>query len=162
KSEAMVKWINEIESDGVTKIDGIGSQMHVSYSCDPTEQKRREDAVVKSLKTLAASGKLVRITELDMGIDDAEGKSINTADVTLEQHKAMGEYYKFIIKSYFENIPVAQQYGICHWAQTDSPSGSGWRANCPIGLWTEYNAAAGSGFSRKPAYGSFCDALAGK
>lgn len=162
KSEAMVKWIKEIESDGVTKVDGIGSQMHVSYSCNPTEQKRREDAVVKSLHTLAASGKLIRITELDMGIDDADGNAINTADVTFDQHKAMGDYYKFIITKYFEIIPKAQQYGICQWAQTDAPSKSGWRANSPIGLWTEYNASAGTGFSRKPAYGSFCEALAGK
>lgn len=162
KSEAMVKWIKEIESDGVTKVDGIGSQMHVSYSCNSAEQKRREEAVVKSLQTLAASGKLIRITELDMGIDDAEGNAMNTADVTLDQHKAMGEYYKFIISKYFEIIPTAQQYGICQWAQTDANAKSGWRAGCPIGLWTEYNASAGTGFNRKPAYGSFCDALAGK
>ncbi|MDE6793807.1 MAG: endo-1,4-beta-xylanase [Muribaculaceae bacterium] len=162
KTDKLVEWIKKWESDGVTKIDGIGSQMHVSYSCNPTEQKRREDAVVKMLNTLAASGKLVRITELDMGIDDAEGQSIATADVTLEQHKAMGDYYKFIISKYFEIIPVAQQYGICQWAQTDANAKSGWRANCPIGLWTEYNAAAGTGFERKPAYGSFCEALAGK
>lgn len=162
KSEAMVKWIKEIESDGVTKVDGIGSQMHVSYSCNSAEQKRREEAVVKSLQTLAASGKLIRITELDMGIDDAEGNAMNTADVTLDQHKAMGEYYKFIISKYFEIIPTAQQYGICQWAQTDANAKSGWRAGCPIGLWTEYNAPAGTGFNRKPAYGSFCDALAGK
>lgn len=162
KTDKLVEWIKKWESDNVTKIDGIGSQMHVSYSCNPTEQKRREDAVVKMLNTLAASGKLIRITELDMGIDDADGQSIATADVTLAQHKAMGDYYKFIISKYFEIIPVAQQYGICQWAQTDANAKSGWRANCPIGLWTEYNAAAGSGFERKPAYGSFCEALAGK
>ena len=113
------------------------------------------------LQTLKESGKLIRITELDMGIDDAEGKAINTADVTLEQHKAMGNYYKFIISKYFEILDPAQQYGICQWAQTDAPAKSGWRANSPIGLWTEYNAAAGTGFNRKPAYGSFCEALAG-
>ncbi|MDE6786748.1 MAG: endo-1,4-beta-xylanase [Muribaculaceae bacterium] len=162
KAKSLVNWIKKWEADGETKIDGIGSQMHVSYSCNPTEQKRREDAVVNMLNILANSGKLVRITELDMGIDDAEGKAINTADVTLEQHKAMGEYYKFIISKYFEIIPIAQQYGICQWAQTDANAKSGWRAGCPIGLWTEYNAAAGTGFSRKPAYGSFCEALAGK
>lgn len=162
KCSSLVKWIQQWESDGITKIDGIGSQMHVSYSCNPTEQKRREDAVVNMLNILANSGKLIRITELDMGIDDAEGNPINTADVTLAQHKAMGDYYKFIISKYFDIIPVAQQYGICQWAQTDSPAKSGWRANSPIGLWTEYNSAAGSGFERKPAYGSFCEALAGK
>lgn len=153
KCTSLVKWIEKWESDGETKIDGIGSQMHVSYSCNPEEQKRREDAVVNMLKILAASGKLIRITELDMGIDDANGNAINTADVTLEQHKAMGEYYKFIITKYFEIIPQSQQFGICQWAQTDSPAGSGWRENSPIGLWN-------SNLQRKPTYGGFAEGLA--
>lgn len=33
-------WIEEWEKDGVTKIDGIGSQMHVSCCMDPVEQKK--------------------------------------------------------------------------------------------------------------------------
>ncbi|MDE5840617.1 MAG: endo-1,4-beta-xylanase, partial [Muribaculaceae bacterium] len=118
----------------------------------PTEQKRREDAVVKMLNTLAASGKLVRITELDMGIDDEDGDPIVTDSVTFEQHKAMGDYYKFVINKYFEIIPKSQQFGICHWCITDSPKKSGWRADTPVGLWT-------LDYRRKPAYGSFCDAL---
>lgn len=162
KCTSLVNWIKKWEADGVTKIDGIGSQMHVSYSCNASEQKRREEAVVNMLKILADSGKLIRITELDMGIDDVDGDPIPTADVTFDQHKAMGNYYKFIISKYFEIIPVAQQYGICQWCQTDSPANSGWRANSPVGLWTEYNAVAGTGFKRKPAYGSFCEALAGR
>ena len=152
KAKSLVNWIKKWEEDGVTKIDGIGSQMHVSYSCNPTEQKKREDAVVNMLKILAESGKLIRLTELDMGIDDENGNAINTADVTIEQHKAMGEYYKFIISKYFEIIPVAQQFGICQWAQTDSPENSGWRANSPIGLWN-------LNLQRKPAYGGVADAL---
>ena len=152
KAKSLVRWIGKWEADGVTKIDGIGSQMHVSYSCDPTEQQRRENAVVNMLKILADSGKLIRITELDMGIDDEYGDAIATADVTFEQHKQMGEYYKFIITKYFEIIPKAQQFGICQWCITDSPKGSGWRAECPVGLWT-------LDYKRKPAYGSFCDAL---
>lgn len=152
KAKSLVNWIKKWEEDGVTKIDGIGSQMHISYSCNPTEQKKREDAVVNMLKILASSGKLVRITELDMGIDDADGNAINTADVTIEQHKAMGEYYRFIINKYFEIIPVDQQFGICHWCQTDSPEGSGWRANTPVGLWN-------LNLQRKPSFGGFADGL---
>ncbi len=136
--------------------------MHVSYSCNPVEQKRREDSVVKMLETLRESGKLIRITKLAMAIHHADGTAINTADVPLEQHKAIGEYYKFIISKYFPLLKRSQQYGIGRWADSDANAKSGWRANCPIGLWTEYNASAGTGFSRKPAYGSFCDALAGK
>ncbi len=155
KLKSLISWIEQWESDGVTKIDGIGSQMHVSYSMNATTQKSREDHVVKMFELMASSGKLCRITELDMGIQDADGNTIKTSDITFEQHKAMAEYYNFIVKKYFEIIPVAQQYGICAWAQTDSPEGSGWRAGEPIGLWN-------LNYSRKPAYGGFADGLQGK
>lgn len=40
KLKSLIYWIEEWEKDGVTKIDGIGSQMHVSYCMDPVEQKK--------------------------------------------------------------------------------------------------------------------------
>ena len=155
KLKSLISWIEQWESDGVTKIDGIGSQMHVSYYMNPQTQASKEEHVVKMLQLLASSGKLVRITELDMGICDEEGNAIKTENVTFEQQKAMAEYYRFIIEKYFEIIPRDQQYGICQWAQTDSPDGSGWRAGEPIGLWN-------LNYSRKPTYGGFADGLAGK
>lgn len=155
KAKSLVEWITRWESDGETVIDGIGTQMHVSYYMNPQTQASKEEHIVKMFEILAASGKLIRITELDMGICDAEGQKILTKDVTFEQHKAMADFYKFIVEKYFEIIPVDQQYGICAWAQTDSPEGSGWRPGEPIGLWDQ-------NFNRKPAYGGFCDGLAGK
>lgn len=155
KVKSLVEWITRWESDGETVIDGIGTQMHVSYYMNPETQASMEEHIVKMFEILAASGKLIRITELDMGICDAKGKDILTKDVTFEQHQAMAEFYKFIVEKYFEIIPAAQQYGICAWAQTDSPEGSGWRPGQPIGLWN-------SNLERKPAYGGFCDGLAGK
>lgn len=148
----MIEWIARWESDGETVIDGIGTQMHVTYYMNPETQKSKEEHVVKMLELLASTGKLIKISELDMGIADAEGNSIKTADVTFEQQKAMAEYYKFIVTKYFEIIPAAQQYGITQWCITDSPDGSGWRAGEPVGLW-DIN------YARKPAYGGFCDAL---
>ena len=66
KLKSLIHWIGEWEKDGVTKIDGIGSQMHVSCSMNPAEQKRREEAYVNMLNLMVASKKLVRISELDM------------------------------------------------------------------------------------------------
>ncbi len=155
KLKSLISWIEQWESDGVTKIDGIGSQMHISYYMNPQTQKSKEDHIVKMLELMAATGKLVRITELDMGLVDENGNAVPTDEVTLEQHKLMGDHYKWIIQKYFEIVPVAQQYGICQWAQTDSPTNSGWRADSPIGLWTLGN-------QRKPTYGGFCEGLSGK
>ena len=155
KLKSLIQWIEQWESDGETKIDGIGSQMHITCYMNPETQASKEKHVVKMLELMASTGKLVRITELDMGLCDENGNTVKTENVTFEQHQAMAKFYKFVIDKYFEIIPLSQQYGICQWAQTDSPEGSGWRPGEPIGLW-DLN------YSRKPAYGGFADGLAGK
>lgn len=155
KLKSLIQWIEQWESDGVTKIDGIGSQMHISYYMNPETQKSKEEHVVKMLELMAATGKLVRITEFDMGLVDENGNDVPTEQVTLEQHKLMSDYYKFIIRKYLEIVPVEQQFGITMWCQTDSPEGSGWRPNSPVGIWD-------SNFNRKPAYAGVAEGLSGQ
>lgn len=152
KLKSLIHWIGEWEKDGVTKIDGIGSQMHVSCSMNPAEQKRREESYVNMLKLMVDSHKLIRISELDMGLDDENGNSVNTTDMTEEQHKAMRAYYEFIVKKYLEIVPENQQWGICQWCATDSPANSGWRAGKPVGLWD-------LDYYRKHTYGGFAAGL---
>jgi endo-1,4-beta-xylanase len=155
KLESLIKWIERWESDGVTVIDGIGTQMHVSCYMDPEIQARKEAHVVRMFELMAATGKLVAVTELDMGLVDEDGVSVLTSDVTEEQHKAMSDYYKFIVKKYLEIIPPNQQAGITHWCPADSPAESSWRGGEPVGLWTE-------GFqTRKHTYAGFADGLSG-
>lgn len=158
KVESLITWINRWESDGETKIDGIGTQMHVTYSTDPVAQARNEQGVIDMLQKLADTGKLIRITELDMGIKESDHWSEagrKTETVSLDEQKAMGEYYKFIINQYFKIIPEAQQFGICQWSLTDSPEDSGWRGGEPVGLWN-------LNYQRKPTYGGFVEGLQGK
>ena len=156
KVKSLVEWIKKWESNGVTKIDGIGTQMHVSYILNEADQKAQEDAIVNMFKILAASGKLIKISELDMGIvDKTHGTAVKTENVTYEQQLKMAEFYQFIISKYFEIIPVEQQYGITQWSATDSPADSGWRPGEPTGLWD-------SSFKRKPTYAGFANGLAGK
>lgn len=155
KLKSLIHWIEEWEKDGVTKIDGIGSQMHVTCSMDPAEQKKREDAYVNMLHLMVASGKLVRISELDMGLEvkkDGKDIQVNTTDMTEEEHKAMRAYYEFIVKKYLEIVPENQQWGICQWCVTDSPANSGWRAGLPVGLWD-------LDYYRKHTYGGFAAGL---
>lgn len=143
KLKSLIHWIEEWEKDGVTKIDGIGSQMHVSCCMDPVEQKKREDAYVNMLNLMVSTGRLVRISELDMGLEvpnlDKNSKDpyiqVKTTDMTEDQHKAMRAYYEFIVKKYLEIVPKEQQWGICQWCATDSPANSGWRPGLPVGLW---------------------------
>ncbi|MDR0939816.1 MAG: endo-1,4-beta-xylanase [Mediterranea sp.] len=156
KLESLIKWIEYWESDGVTVVDGIGTQMHVSYYENPASQASKEAAITRMFELMAATGKLVKVSELDMGCVDASGSTVMTPALTDEQARGMSDFYKFIVKEYFRIIPAAQQYGITQWATTDSPAGSGWRGGEPIGLWTENYA------TRKHAYAGFADGLAGK
>ncbi len=155
KLKSLIHWIQEWESDGVTKIDGIGSQMHVSCYDDANIQKSKEEHVVKMLQLMKESGKLCKISELDMGFVNANNKSVKTEDLTEEQHKKMAAYYSFIVRKYFEIIPANQRYGITQWCITDAPESSGWRGGEPVGLWD-------SNYYRKHTYAGFADGLSGK
>lgn len=135
KLKSLIQWIHDWEADGVTKIDGIASQMHISCYADPNTQKSKKDHIVKMLELMAKSGKLCKISELDMGYVDAAGKEVTYDQMTEEQHKEMRDLYTFVLQKYFEIIPAAQQYGITQWCATDSPKDSGWRPGLATGLW---------------------------
>ncbi len=152
KLKSLIHWIERWEEDGETRIDGIGTQMHISYYENEATQASKQAHIEEMFRLMAATGKLVRITELDMGYVDIDGTSLHYGDLTLEQEKRMADYYQFIIEKYFEIIPAAQQYGITFWCQTDSPDDSGWRAGDPVGIWYR-------SFSRKPVYAGIAEGL---
>lgn len=135
KLKSLIQWIHDWEADGVTKIDGIASQMHISCYADPNTQKSKKDHIVKMLELMAKSGKLCKISELDMGYVDAAGKDVTYDQMTEEQHKEMRDLYTFVLQKYFEIIPIDKQYGITQWCATDSPKDSGWRPGLATGLW---------------------------
>lgn len=167
KVKSLVYWIGVWEKKGKelgwnTKIDGIGSQMHIDYYENPQTLESKKKAIQNMLKIMAGTGKLVRISEIDMGYVDKDGKDVTTAQLEklpieerVAKEKAMAEHYKWIIEQYFKIVPVSQQYGICQWCLTDSPTDSGWRPGQPVGLWN-------LNYQRKPAYGGFADGLANK
>jgi GH35 family endo-1,4-beta-xylanase len=156
KLKSLIEWIKIWESDNVTKIDGIATQMHVSCYENPQVQASKKEHVVEMFKLMAATGKLVKISELDMGYVDANGKTVPTTSMTEAQHKAMAEYYTFIVSEYFKNVPAAQQYGITQWCLTDASGelGTGWRGGEPVGLW-DLN------YNRKHTYAGFAAGLPG-
>lgn len=152
KLKSLIHWIDKWEADGVTKIDGIGTQMHISCSMNDNDLQNRKSHVEKMFRLMAATGRLVRVSELDMGMDDANGKSVATADMTEEMHQRMANYYEWIVSTYLRIVPPAQQWSICQWCICDSPEGSGWRANTPVGVWTR-------DYYRKHAYAGYVRGL---
>ena len=135
KLKSLIQWIHDWEADGVTKIDGIASQMHISCYADPNTQESKKKHIEEMFKLLAKTDKLIKISELDMGYVDAAGKDVTYDQMTEEQHKEMRDLYTFVLQKYFEIIPIDKQYGITQWCATDSPKDSGWRPGLATGLW---------------------------
>lgn len=158
KLKSLINWIKKWEADGVTKIDGIGTQMHISYHEDSGILNSRKQHITKMFELLANSGKLVRVSEMDMGYVISgtypNENKVYTNTITEAQHKKMAEFYEWIVKEYFRIIPPAQQWGICQWCPTDAPANSGWRASEPVGIWD-------LDFYRKHVYAGFVRGLAG-
>lgn len=155
KLKSLIHWIGLWEDPNAEEpvvIDGIGTQMHVTCYGDETKQAKLKSDIEEMFKLLAKTGKLVKISELDMAYEDEAGTSVTFDKMTEEQHKQMRSFYTFIIQKYFEIIPIDKQYGITQWCATDSPKDSGWRPGCPTGLWD-------SNYLRKHTYAGFAVGL---
>ena len=157
KVKSLINWIKKWEADGVTKIDGIGTQMHISCFENNTHLNNIKKHITKMFQLMANSGKLVRVSELDMGYVRGSNRweaSSKTNELTEAEHKKMADFYEWIIKEYFRIIPPEQQWGICQWCTTDAPANSGWRGGEPVGIWDINN-------YRKHVYAGFVRGLNG-
>ena len=131
KCRGFLSYITYVESQGAT-IDGISTQMHLTLSSD-------KDKIASMFQLLAATGKLVRISELKVSLDTSDP----TAEMLLEQ----ADMYKAVIDMYNTYVPAEQQYGI-------SLAGANDANNEKYGLWN-------SNYNRKPAYAGFANGLSG-
>ena len=155
KLAALIKWVNEIDAaNGSPIVDGIGTQMHVSISTSDDAEanaakiKTLREQVDAQFKTLAATGKLIRVTELDV--------ALGTSSPSAAQYKAQSDAYQTIFESYFENVPEAQQHGITIWSLTDAEDEHEyWLKGDVPNLFD-------ASFKRKWAYKGVCDAIAGE
>jgi GH35 family endo-1,4-beta-xylanase len=139
KLAALIDFVNYIDQNG-GHVDGIGTQMHVSSSIT-------KDQVDAMFKTMAATGKLVRITELDV--------SVGTATPSTAQAAEQAAAYQMIIESYFENVPEDQQSAITLWTLSDNAKEHVYWLNGDTPNIFDTN------YDRKHAYKTVCDAIAG-
>ena len=155
KLEALVKFVNDIDTkNGSPIVDGIGTQMHVTLSSSDDATKNAENiAALKEkvdamFQTMAATGKLVRVTELDI--------SLGTGSPSANQYKAQSDCYQMIVESYKANVPAAQQSGITIWSLSDN------EAEHEYWLKGELPNLFDKDYKRKWAYKGFCDGIAGE
>ena len=140
KCDGLINYVAYIESQGA-KVDGIGTQMHIGLTTD-------KDKIVQMFQKLAASGKLIKISELDI--------RLGTATPTVAQQASQAEMYQYVIDMYKKYIPAAQQYGITIWGVSDSvKEHEFWLPNESPNLWD-------ANYVRKHAYKGTADGLAGK
>ena len=155
KLEALIKFVKEIdEKNGSPIVDGIGTQMHVTLNCsDDAEKNAASIAELKTkvdamFQTMAATGKLVRVTELDL--------SLGTGTPSSNQYKAQSDAYRMIVESYKANVPEAQQSGITVWSLSDN------EAEHEYWLKGQVPNLFDKDYKRKWAYKGFCDGIAGE
>ena len=110
---------------GNPQVTGVGTQMHL----DMVTTKDLKEKVVASLKDLTATGRMVRISELDIKCNDLV---------------AQADLYKFIFQKYLEIVPPAQRGGITIWGINDKDSWVG-ENNAPL-------LYRGANYTRKPAF----------
>ena len=155
KLEALIKFVKEIdEKNGSPIVDGIGTQMHVTLNCsDNAEKNAANIAELKTkvdamFQTMAATGKLIRVTELDL--------SLGTGTPSSNQYKTQSDAYRMIVESYKANVPEAQQSGITVWSLSDN------EAEHEYWLKGQVPNLFDKDYKRKWAYKGFCDGIAGE
>lgn len=140
KCDGLIEYVKYIENQGAT-VDGIGTQMHISLDTS------REN-IVEMFKKLAASGKLIKVSELDV--------RLGTASPTTQQLADQAAMYQFVFDSYRENIPAAQQYGVTLWNISDNENEHEfWLPEESPNVWD-------ANYERKHAYKGVADGLAGR
>ena len=148
--ESLKYWIKKWEANGAI-IDGINAELNLTYSEDADKQAANQTSFNSFLANLAATGKLIRLSNFDIKYQDASGANVAAKDITDEQRQKLADYYGFVIKTYMNTIPKEKQAGLCKGNMVDTSSD-------PVGLWTKVS----NDWVRTATYKAFCDALSGK
>ena len=151
KMESLNYWIKIWDANGA-KIDGINAKMNLSYSEDAATQEANRASLDNLLTGLAATGKMIRLSNFDIKYQDATGGNVAAKDITTEQRQNLADYYGYVIKSYMSKIPHDKQAGICKGNMSDTSD--------PVGLWSVDSKS--KDWVRTATYKAFCDALSGK
>lgn len=147
--ESLQYWMNKWEANGA-KIDGINAELNLTYSEDAATQEANKTTLKTLLTKLAATGKLIRLSNFDIKYQNAEGVNVSAKDITEAQRQQLADYYAYVINAYMNTIPHEKQAGMCKGNMADTSD--------PVGLW----AKDGTYWVRTATYEAFCKALSGQ
>lgn len=143
KVDSFVALANQLKTQGIP-ITGVGTQMHISTA---TAKPGIDAMFVK----LASTGLKVKISELDIRINPSNITGFVPAASNLTEQ---AELFKYIVQSYYNNVPAAQRYGITVWGVSDNTSWivlSQGKEDFPLLFDQNYR--------KKPAYAGFWQGL---
>ena len=147
KLDSLIAYVKEIKARGAV-VDGIGTQMHVTHDANT--------ATIDAMFTkMAATGLKVRISELDVRIN-ANNYFSASRPVTADYYTLQAKMYKYVVQSFYKNVPAAQRYGITVWGVGDADSWLG----VPQGVY-DFPMLWDGDYKKKPAYDSFLQGLKG-
>jgi len=143
KLDSLIAYTNELKVKGA-KIDGIGTQMHISINTPQT-------GIDNMFQKLAATGLKIKVSELDIRMNPGNIVGFTPTQALLDQQASV---YKYVVDAYFKYIPAAQRYGITVWGVADPDS---WYVTTQNRA--EFALLFDGGYNKKPAFTSFLQAL---
>lgn len=143
KLDSLLNFVDELKDQGA-HIDGIGTQMHININTS-------NDDIDQAFMKLAATGLLVRVSELDIRVNPSDNAGFNfTAQIAAEQ----ADKYKYVVSSYIKNVPQAQRAGFIIWGVGDSDS---WINVTQMK--NDFPLLFDKNYEKKPAFNAVLDAL---
>jgi len=143
KLDSLLAFVNELKAKGA-KIDGIGTQMHISITTSKT-------AIDNMFVKLAATGLKIRVSELDVRVNPNNLTGFNASTQNLTDQASM---YRYVAESFIRNVPVAQRYDFTIWGVADSDS---WIVTALRK--EDFPLLFDAGYTKKPAYTSLLQGL---
>ncbi len=145
-ADELISLVNAWEEDNVTQIDGYNILLNAIYSKDVTFQEGNKTMITNLFEKLGKTGKLIRVSDLSMMVEEQDGNFIAINKLTEEDRAAASSYMAFIMQEYRRLIPADKQYGISISSMTETSTGY---KLCP---WT-------SGYNRNGMYEGIVDGL---
>ena len=145
-ADELISLVNAWEEDNVTKIDGYNILLNAIYSKDVTFQEGNKTMITNLFDKLGKTGKLIRVSDLSMMVEELDGNFIAINKLTEEDRAAAASYMAFIMQEYRRLIPADKQYGISISGITETNTGY---KLCP---WT-------SDYNRNEMYEGIVDGL---
>lgn len=145
-ADELISLVNAWEKDNVTKIDGYNILLNAIYSKDVVFQEGNKTMITNLFDKLGKTGKLIRVSDLSMMVEEQDGNFIAINKLTEEDRAAAASYMAFIMQEYRRLIPADKQYGISISSMTETSTGY---KLCP---WT-------SGYNRNGMYEGIVDGL---